>query len=191
MVLDENDEMGWVKIHRKLLRSGVWGNPVYLQVWLWCIIRANRIDRVVPFNGMDISLKRGEFITGRKKATLEMPISEQKYRSALKYLESTNRITIKPTNLFSIISVVNYGDYQDERKDLTSKVTNVLTNKQPTDNQRITTDKNYKKEENEKKINTIPFSKEKVQENTNAHQGEKSSFKEFFSKNPPESILRP
>ena len=60
MVLDENDELGWIMIHRKILRSGVWGNPVYLQVWIWCILRANRIDRVVPFNGIDISLKRGE-----------------------------------------------------------------------------------------------------------------------------------
>lgn len=165
--------MGWVKIHRKIMKSGVWGNPNYLMVWVWCLMRANVRDVVVPFNGVDIKLKRGEFITGRKKATQEMPISERNYRTALTYLENTQRVTIKTTNRFSVITVVKYGDYQDTSPKTTSKV----TNKRPATDQQATTDKNY----NNKKKNTASIEAE--MQNSNA-----TPIGELLAKHRPEFI---
>lgn len=169
----DDEEMGWVKIHRKIMKSGVWGNPNYLMVWVWCLMRANVRDVVVPFNGVDIKLKRGEFITGRKKATQEMPISERNYRTALTYLENTQRVTIKTTNRFSIITVVKYGDYQDQSQKTTSKV----TNKRPATDQQATTDKNY----NNKKKDTASIEAE--MQNSNA-----TPIGELLAKHRPEFI---
>ena len=176
MVFTEDDEMGWIKLHRKIMRSGVWGNPVYLMVWTWCLFRANVRDVVVPFNGQDIHLRRGQFITGRKKAVLEMPISEQNYRTAIEYLKSTSRITIQVTNRFSIITVVKYNDYQDNKKEVTSQ----LTIKSPATNQPLTTDKNYK---NYKKI---PSNDEENTEMQNA-----TPIRELLRKNRPSSVPPP
>lgn len=173
MQFSDDEEMGWVKIHRKIMKSGVWGNPNYLMVWVWCLMRANVRDVVVPFNGVDIKLKRGEFITGRKKATQEMPISERNYRTALTYLENTQRVTIKTTNRFSVITVVKYGDYQDTSPKTTSKV----TNKRPATDQQATTDKNY----NNKKKNTASIEAE--MQNSNA-----TPIGELLAKHRPEFI---
>ena len=140
---------GFIKIHRKIMESSVWKNTDIIAVWLWCLLRANHKDTKVPFNGDDIELKSGEFITGRNKATEELPISPQTYRTCIKYLKSTSRITIKSTNRFSIISIVKWEEYQTN---LTSKSTNKLTNSQPATNQPLTTDKNDKNVKNDKNI---------------------------------------
>ena len=56
-------------------------------------MKANHKTVMVPFNGSDIEIKRGQFITGREKALKEMSeLSPKKYRNAIKYLERTNRI---------------------------------------------------------------------------------------------------
>lgn len=143
-IIKMTDEQGWVKIHRKSLASSVWGDPVTWMVWCWCLMRANRANADFPFNGKDVHLRRGQFITGRRSATAELPISESQYRTRLDYLKSTNRIRVHITNKFSIITIVNYGYYQDDIR----KTANRIAYKSPTNRQQIATnnkDKNDKK----------------------------------------------
>ena len=90
-----------------------------------------------PFNGKDMELNAGQFITGRNRALEELPdITAQTWRTSMNYLKSTNRITIKSTNRFSIISIINWNEYQ--------QITSKLTNHQPATNQPLTTNKNVK-----------------------------------------------
>jgi hypothetical protein len=68
-------------------------------------------------------------------------------RTALNKLKSTNEITSKATNRYTLIEVVNYGLYQDDNKQ-NNKQNNEqdnkrITNEQQTDNKRITTSKQY------------------------------------------------
>jgi len=157
---------GWIKLHRKIFESSVFQNPIYFKVWIWCLLRANHKDTKVPFNNQDIDIKKGQFITGLYSASKEIfPKSRkpklQTIRTALTYLKSTNRITTKPTNKFTIITVVNWEQYQciDEP---TNKQTNTPTNKpvtneQQTSNKPLTTDKKDKniKNDNNEKNNTL------------------------------------
>ena len=139
---------GWIKLHRKSLKSSIWGNPTYWMVWCWCLLRANHEEHSFPFNGKDISISEGEFITGRKKAVAEIPtLTPQKYRSAIKYLKSTSRITIKSNNKFSLIKINKWEDYQGSNQLDNQQI----TNKQPTNNQQITTYKNDKNDKKDKK----------------------------------------
>lgn len=119
-------------------------------VWSWCMLKANHEDTKFPFNGEDIIVKKGQFITGRDKATKELPpqVSSQKWRTAIEYLKSTSRITIVSNNKFSIISIVNWTQYQIDNR----QTNQPLTNEQPTINQPLTTYKNDKKVKNDKKI---------------------------------------
>lgn len=135
---------GWVKIHKKSLKSSIWENANYWMVWCWCLLRANYEDTKFPFNGKDMLIKRGQFLTGRRKAVKELPTSTQTYRSAIEYLKSTHRISVKTTNKFTIITVINYDLYQDKDELPTKLIKPPLTIQQPTSNQPVTTEKNIK-----------------------------------------------
>jgi hypothetical protein len=89
------------------------------------------------FDGIEVELKRGQFITGRKSLAKALRTTEQKIRSRIALLEKHNQIVLKSTNKYSIITVVKYDHYQDGPKK--------TTNKQPTDNQQITTNNKVNK----------------------------------------------
>lgn len=131
------------------MESSVWKNPNTVAVWLWCLLRANHKPTKIAFNGVDIELKAGEFITGREIACKEIKISPQIYRTAITYLKSTNRITTKSTNRFTIICIDKWKEYQSK---LTNEITKEVTNQQPTTNQPLTTDKKYKNIKNDKEV---------------------------------------
>ena len=77
---------------------------------------------------------------GRKSASAQTGVSERSVRTCLKNLQKMKNLTIKVTNKFSIITIVNWDTYQCEKEKVTSKV----TNKGPTSDQQVTTNKNVK-----------------------------------------------
>jgi DNA replication protein DnaD len=130
------ERSGWICLHRKSIESTVFENPFTWQVWTWCLMKANHEEKEIPFNGKDIMIKRGQFVTGQTKALKEMKkMSARKYRTSITYLKSTNRITCRPTNKFTIITVCKYEDYQNINNQTDKQI-----NKQTT-NHRQTTDK--------------------------------------------------
>lgn len=138
------------------MESSVWKKDSYLKVFLWCLLKANHGTIKFPFNGGDITIGRGQFITGMRQALKELKsLTPMQWRSALSYLKKTGRINIQTTNRFTIITVCNYDIYQNERN------THNKPKQQP-GNKQITTNKNDKNIYNtgEKifvKINTVPY----------------------------------
>jgi hypothetical protein len=147
---------GWIKLHRRALDSTVFAKPIVWKVWTWCLLRARHTNKKMPFNGDDIEIKAGQFITGRTKACLTLKLTPQQYRTAINYLKSTNRITIKPTNKFSIITVKNWENYQLDKTN-NPQNNQSSTSRQPTNNQPVTTNKNDKKCIKNEKNNTGRF----------------------------------
>lgn len=157
---------GYIKLFRKIKEWKWYKNIKTFKAFIHCLIEANYTDKeyekeIVP---------RGSFITGRKKFANECGLTEQETRSAWTNLKSTNEITIKTTNKGTLITVVNYEDYQPLVEILTNETTNTLTNEQPTDNQQITTTKNnkevkeYKEEIKKENIKRKKFVKPTVEE---------------------------
>jgi len=108
-------------LNRKALDSSVFQDPIIWQVWCWCLMKATFQKQKFPFNGKDMELLPGQFITGRVKAVEELNpknyehgVTPQKYRTAMNYLKSTQRITIKTTNKFSLVTVINWSIYQTD-----------------------------------------------------------------------------
>lgn len=139
---------GWIKLHRKSLESSVFSNLITWGVWCWCLMKAGHQKAKFPFNGKDIELYSGQFITGRAIGASECHISEQQWRTAINYLKSTSRITIKSTNKYSIITIQKWNSYQQDNQQTNQPV----TNKQPATNQQITTNKNVKNDKNVRSI---------------------------------------
>lgn len=134
---------GWIKLHRKLLAWEWYSKPVVKSVFIHSLLRANHKDG--KWQGKEI--KRGSFISSIDKLSTELGHSRQEIRTALKHLKSTNELTTIGNTQHTVFIVVNYESYQDE--------TSELTNYQPTANQRLTTNKNDKNEDNEKKDNDL------------------------------------
>lgn len=138
-------KQGWVRVYRKSMDSTVWKNPNIWFVWSWCLLKANHKKTKFPFNGEDIELFPGQFISGRNKALEELPVlTPQQWRTAIDYLKSTNRIAVNSNNKFSIITILNWNEYQIDNQQSNQPV----TNQQPANNQPITTYKNVKNEKN-------------------------------------------
>lgn len=126
----------WIKIHNKLLNWEWYTDVNTKAVFIHCILKANWKD--CSYQGVEVP--RGSFVTGRKKLAKELGLSEQEIRTAIKHLISTNEITIKATNKFTIISIKNYDMYQQNNQELNQQ----STNNQPTTNQQLTTIEEYK-----------------------------------------------
>lgn len=137
----------WIKVYRKLKDWEWYKTDHMVRIFLHIILSANH--RLGKWQGVDIF--PGQWVTGRKTLSNETGISEQSCRTCIKRLISTGEITIKSTNRFSVITVVNWSHYNGDRHESTSNSTIQLTNNQPATNQQLTTNKNEKKE---KKKNT-------------------------------------
>jgi uncharacterized phage protein (TIGR02220 family) len=115
---------GWVKIHRSMLSWGWFDDQKTLHVFITILLSANREDG--EWHG--IKVKRGQWVTGRKKLSKITGLSERQVRTALSNLKTTNELTIKTTNKFSVITVVNWDTYQIKN----GKTTSETPNKPPT-----------------------------------------------------------
>lgn len=131
---------GWIKLHRKLLDSSIFTSDSGLRIWIWCLLRANH-DECDVFVGIHkVHLMPGQFVFGRESASESLGISPSTVRNWINILQQDSRIDIKPTNKYSVISVLNWNDYQsmDNKKD----------NRITTEKQQNNTDKKDKKEKN-------------------------------------------
>jgi hypothetical protein len=131
---------GWIKLHRQIIEWEWFSDTNTFRVFLQLLLKANHKEK--KYRGM--VLKVGTIITSREILAFETRLSIQQVRTALDKLKSTNEITIKTSSQGTIIEVVNYAKYQ--------LVTNEVTIKEPTSNQQVTTNKNEKKEKNEKEV---------------------------------------
>jgi hypothetical protein len=144
---------GYIKDWRKSLDNPLFKKPLIWHFWGYCLKKTSHKDRDIFMNGQMISIKRGQFVFGRKIASEETGLSEQQIRTCLKHLEKVKNLTSISTNKYSIITIINWDTYQQDDK----KSTNIPTNNQPAINQQSTTDKNVKHLKNEKKhIKTLP-----------------------------------
>lgn len=78
----------------------------------------------------------------------KMKLSQQRVRTILKNLENTQEISTQTTNKYTVITICKYDSYQSCDSDVNQQI----TIKQPTINHQLTTNKNNKKEKNNKEL---------------------------------------
>ncbi len=99
---------GWIKLHRKILDWEWFTSPSTLQLFIYLLLRANKEDK--KWRG--ILIKRGQLVTSAATISEETKLSTQQVRTSLNRLKSTNEITSKTTNRFTLITVCKYESYQ-------------------------------------------------------------------------------
>ena len=152
----------WIKLYRKFVEWEWYSDVNCKVVFLHLLLTANH--KVKRWQGREIGV--GEVVTGRNVLAEEVGLTVQQTRTALKKLCESGEIEDEHTNRFSVIKIVNFQKYQEKSKnqptnnqvrDLeaqgfesgnTCEVNQQITNKQPTDNQQITTPKEIKNDRN-------------------------------------------
>jgi hypothetical protein len=123
-------ERGYVAIFRKIFDSDVWAHPTARIVWIYILGNVAHERRKLGVRYQCVSIDPGQMVTGRKKLADECHLTEQQARTALAYLISTGRITIKSTNRFTTITVINWQIYRIAQL----KNNQQITSREPADN---------------------------------------------------------
>lgn len=125
---------GYIKLWRRLQDSFLWTDAGALQVWVHLLLGANYKDTQFMFNGKKQLLKRGQLITGRKKLSTATGLSENKIYRTMNMLESEQLIEQQKFNLFTLVSIVKYDEYQSFEQLNEQQIDNQsTTNRQPVD----------------------------------------------------------
>lgn len=144
---------GYIKLYRKVTNSFVWTNSDMFKLWILCLMKASHEDRKFLFNGQEVRLTSGQFVTGahaiakeyNEGASSDKAIAWRTLWRWLKKFENEELLTIQSNARYSVITIKNWSDYQSGDKPLTSQ-------RQSSDKP-LTTYKNEKNDKNEKNIN--------------------------------------
>jgi len=143
---------GYIKHYRKVMDSFVWTNPYMYKLWSLCLMKAAHEKRKFLFNGKEVWLNSGEFVTGRDALTFEMNKGAKREHQVnstsvwrwIKLFEKEGMLDIKSTTKYSVISISNWGAYQSDEQQVDNKWTS--------SEQQVDTNKNEKNYKNEKNI---------------------------------------
>jgi hypothetical protein len=110
---------GYFKIHRKILDSQVFAHQTALKIWVWCLAKATYKERFVSVKvsrgETTVKIEPGQFVFGRFKAEDELNIDGSTIYKWIQKFASPDfgMIKIKSSNQYSIISICNWDDYQN------------------------------------------------------------------------------
>lgn len=124
------DSEGWTKRHRKVEKWEWYKNSHMVHLFGHLIGKAAH----KPEKWQGQIIERGQLITGIFTLHKQTGISIQIIRTCLDRLVRTGEITRKSTNRYSIITICNYADYQNQDEAPQQTTNNQLTNNQQTTN---------------------------------------------------------
>lgn len=135
-----------------------WSKDYHKDRLLWVLMdyfidHANYVDKDVYIKGAGlVPVKRGQHLFGTLQLADFIGVDRQRIRTKLKILEKIQFLTIKPTNRFSIATIINYDIYNPLEEQTNQHIDQQLTSNKPATNQQLTTPN---KDNKEKKVNNI------------------------------------
>ena len=145
-----NTSHGWIKLYRCLLDDAVCQKSAYFHLWVVLLLRAAHKEHEFIFNNQIHTLRPGQLITGRKKLSKLTGIPGTTIVRILKCFENGQRIKVKTTPNYSLMTIINWEKYQSEASSLHSSG-HQMDNKRSASGQPADTYKNEKNVKNEKK----------------------------------------
>lgn len=124
-------QRGYVKLWRKTLDSGLLQNGPAWQLFGYLLLRATHKPYRTIVGGVVCELVPGEVVFGRSKAAADLGLGEQQIRTALNLLKKMKIATSRSTNKFTVISFVNWHNYQDEQAAANQQTNQPVTSTQP------------------------------------------------------------
>jgi hypothetical protein len=145
---------GYIKLYRKLLCNPIFKNPYLLQLFVYCLLKANHSEGKAFYGADEIMLNPGQFVTGRFELSAALGGNASSTYKRLKRLESLTMIGLQSNNKNTLVTVLNWESYQIDKSDLDNEVTanGQESNRKVTGKgQQSNTNKNVKNDKNVKK----------------------------------------
>lgn len=143
---------GWIKLHRSLLEKSIWNDstPEQKTILITLLMMANHQDVEWEWKGEKYKAESGQFITSLDSIAQKSGsgISIRNVRTALKRFEKYGFLTNESTNKNRLITIVNWGFYQDSEVEGDKEVDKQVTSKRQATDKQVTTNKNVKNEKN-------------------------------------------
>jgi len=118
---------GWIKLYRKTLEKGYYRESHYVHLWIHCLLKANHKEKEILVNGKSMTIKRGQFLTSRRKLSSETGIQESKIERILKFLKTEQQIEQQGFSSCRLISITNYDKYQIREQQIEQQVNSKRT----------------------------------------------------------------
>ena len=134
---------GWIKIHRQIQNCLIWDDKPFnmASAWIDLLLLANHEDKETIFDKKPILVKRGQRITSVRELSARWGWGKDKTLRFLRLLESEKMIVKDSDSRRTLLTIVNYGIYQDcEAENKT--VVRTLTGQSQATNKNDKNDKN-------------------------------------------------
>ena len=99
---------GFVKLPRDFINWRWFDDANVVKLYIYLLLNA----AFKPTEWKTETLEKGQLITGRKELATKLKMTESQIRTALSKLEDTGEISIKTTNKYSVITLLNWGKTQ-------------------------------------------------------------------------------
>lgn len=141
---------GWILLYRSIRDSWIWHKKPFdpARAWIDLILDANHEDKKISVNGRLVKIKRGQKWTSLRVLSERWGWRQERVLRFLRTLEEDGMITRNATPSGTLLTIVNYGNFQDTRsaKRSTTRSTGRSTTRSETKNEERT-NKRMKKEE--------------------------------------------
>ena len=104
---------GWIKIAREINEHWIWEDDTKFKWWVDLLITAAWEDKQVLVGSQLVDLKRGQLIASLSYLCKRWKRSRSMVEPFLRLLVQNNMITKEVSGNVSIITIVNYKQYQD------------------------------------------------------------------------------
>jgi len=116
-----DSNQGWIKDHRKSLDSVIAKCCIKSHIWGYLLKKATHKTYTTRYGKERITLSPGQLITSKSKLLERFSDSPVKVtidhiRGAMDFLQKEGMITAEGSRKGSIISIVNWGEYQSEKQ---------------------------------------------------------------------------
>lgn len=107
---------GWTKLYRGQFLHWISERKPWCDGYAWAYLysQANHKPGVINFRNQYIDIERGQFLTSKLKLQKIFGWSYRRTTGYLKALEKDKMCTIRTTNRFIVITIVNYEVYQSK-----------------------------------------------------------------------------
>jgi len=114
-----NEEVGWIKLSRKILQSAYYYGERFARpmCWIDLLLTAQwQKSRSFYIRGIQVNVKRGQLAVTLSDLSKRWNLSVNTVRSRLKEMVSDGRIELETNNLITRITILNWERYQCESK---------------------------------------------------------------------------
>lgn len=119
---------GWIKLDRDIQSHWVYTDAFIFKAWVDLIMIANHKESKIVFDGNLLTIKRGQHMTSIRKLSDRWECTPRKVIKTLKMFRDEGMIFMDSTKRGTLLTIVNYGKYQDMRNTKGNTESNIPSN---------------------------------------------------------------